>query len=109
MALRGERVLSLRHKKGLSQQQLADKLGLGLQQILRYEKGRSDSTGEIIARLAQELGTTADFLLGLIDDPQPYEIRGNLSDVEHQLIEAFRSGDLKAIIVHLANNIIGIE
>ncbi len=61
----GERIKELRIERGLSQKQLADKIGVATNTISQYENGKSKTSIDVLANLAVELDTTAGFLLGL--------------------------------------------
>jgi transcriptional regulator with XRE-family HTH domain len=63
----GERIQLLRRRRGLTQPQLAMRCGMGIATLSRIEKGHQSVMGEKIVALAQELGTTSDYLLGLTD------------------------------------------
>lgn len=58
-----ERLAALRKARGLTQQALADAVGLAVLQIRRYEGGTSQPTLDVIRRLAITLGISADMLL----------------------------------------------
>ena len=58
-----EKVAKLRKEKGLTQDELAKKAGVGIAQIRRYEKGSSSPTLEVIKNLARTLGVSADELI----------------------------------------------
>lgn len=58
-----ERVEQLRKKKELTQQELADQVGVKVLQIRRYENGSSQPTLEVIKHLAVALGVTSDTLI----------------------------------------------
>jgi len=58
-----ERLAALRKERGLTQQSLADQVGLAVLQIRRYEGGTSQPTLDVIRRLAIALGTSADMLV----------------------------------------------
>jgi len=57
------RLVQLRKQKGLSQQALADAVGLHVTQIKRYESGATQPSLEALKKIAVTLGVTADFLL----------------------------------------------
>ena len=57
------RLTTLRKNKGLTQQALADKVGVNLSQINRYESGGSLPTFEVLRSLAIALSASADELL----------------------------------------------
>jgi transcriptional regulator with XRE-family HTH domain len=60
----GERLQQLRKKRGLSQVELASKLGIHQSLISQYERGYLRLHGALLVRLAQALGTTPDAILG---------------------------------------------
>lgn len=59
----GNRVRSLRHKKGLSQEELAEECELHRTYIGSVERGERNVSLENIQRIAHELGVTASQLL----------------------------------------------
>ena len=74
----GERVLLMRRRRGLTQQELATQAGLNKNTIARIEQGSiKDLGGQSVAKIAQALQVRTDFLLGLEeldaedDDPEP--------------------------------------
>ena len=67
MELFGLRLKSLRSKKGLTQQQLADKLGIVKASVSSYEQSSNYPSVEILIQLCRTLNVSADFLLGLSD------------------------------------------
>ncbi|MBU1340551.1 MAG: helix-turn-helix domain-containing protein [Proteobacteria bacterium] len=58
-----EKLSKMRNDKGLTQQQLAAMIGVGIAQVRRYEKGNSSPTLEVIKNIARTLGISADELL----------------------------------------------
>lgn len=54
---------------GLTQKALADLCGISEQQIFRYENAKSDPTTKFLAVIAQQLGVSMDYLVGLSDYP----------------------------------------
>jgi len=61
----GERIRELRTECGLSQKQLAAKIGVATNTVSQYESGKSKTSIDVLANLAVALDTTTDFLLGL--------------------------------------------
>lgn len=57
------RLIQLRKQKGLSQQALADAVGLHVTQIKRYESGATQPSLDALKKIAVTLGITTDFLL----------------------------------------------
>lgn len=58
-----EKLAKLRKDKGLTQDELAKKIGVGIAQMRRYEKGGSSPTLEVIKNMAKTLGVSADELI----------------------------------------------
>lgn len=60
----GKRVKELRMKKGLSQQELGNNIGVTKVSICGYENGTRLPNLEKLVKLAEVLETTTDYLLG---------------------------------------------
>jgi transcriptional regulator with XRE-family HTH domain len=60
----GSRIEKLREQQGLSQEQLAERVGIGRGSISHIENNRRTPSLPLAARLAKELGVTLDALLG---------------------------------------------
>ena len=58
-----QRLSTLRKERSLTQQALAEQVGLGITQMKRYEAGASQPTLEVIRKLSQALRVSADELL----------------------------------------------
>jgi transcriptional regulator with XRE-family HTH domain len=68
----GERLLVLRRRAGLTQQDLSRQAGVDVMTISRVESGRKKRMEvESLARLATVLAVTTDYLLGREQDPAP--------------------------------------
>lgn len=63
------RVAEARQLVGLSQKQLADKLGVSQQAVYYYETGRSDIKASILAKISKLTGCTVSYILGVSDEP----------------------------------------
>ena len=61
----GKRLAKYRKSQGLSQEALAEKLGLSRKQVVDYETGRIHLNDEMIVRFAMTLNVSSDELLGL--------------------------------------------
>ncbi len=59
----GERIYSLRKARGLSQEELADAVGVSRQAVSKWELGESQPEVDKVVLLAQVLGVTTDQLL----------------------------------------------
>jgi transcriptional regulator with XRE-family HTH domain len=98
----GNRLKDIRLKAGHTQESLSELLGVGIRQIWRYEKNETEPSGEMVARLARALNTSADYLLGLTDDPAPGQIE-ELSPKERAAVAAWRRGDVREAIRAIVN------
>ena len=60
-----------RNKLGMKQQDLADKVGVSLMTVLRWEKGVRTPNASMLPKLAEALNTSVEYLMGLTDDAPP--------------------------------------
>ena len=65
------RIAELRKEKGLTQQQLAERVGVHVQQLKRYEAGISQPTLDVIRNMAIAFGVASDQLLFDKDERGP--------------------------------------
>lgn len=68
-----ERLVLLRKERGLTQQALAELVGMHISQIRRYESGQSQPTLDAIRKLAVALSVSADMLLFAQNERGPDE------------------------------------
>lgn len=61
----GEILAELRQDKGMTQQDLADKLNVAKSSISNYETGQRRAHTELICKAASVFGVSTDYLLGL--------------------------------------------
>ena len=66
-----ERLIQKRKEAGLKQAELARRIGVGRDSYNRYERRGSQPSLDILARIATELNTTTDYLLGNTTDSEP--------------------------------------
>jgi transcriptional regulator with XRE-family HTH domain len=66
-----EHLAALRKQKSLTQQQLAERIGVHVVQLRRYEAGSSQPTLDVIRSMAVALGISADELLFAADERGP--------------------------------------
>jgi transcriptional regulator with XRE-family HTH domain len=85
-----ERFREIRERRGLSRHELARLCGFQPMQIYRYEAGENDPSTENLSKLAQVLEVSADYLLGITDDPQGHFGDSSFNDIEKDLISAYR-------------------
>jgi transcriptional regulator with XRE-family HTH domain len=97
-----ERLAVLRKARGLTQQALADQVGLAVLQIRRYEGGTSQPALDVIRRLAIALGVSADMLVFDEQERGPsdalryqFEAVSRMSEQEQEMVPAL----LDAVII----------
>jgi transcriptional regulator with XRE-family HTH domain len=87
---------------GFSQRELEAMSGVSQAAISRYEKYEADIGGDSIVKLCKVFNCSADYLLGMTDDPRPYRDIAELSEAERRLLSAWHAGDLKSVLRVLA-------
>lgn len=68
-----QRLKQLRKKRILTMQEVADFVGVAKSTYAGYESGYRQPTLESIQTISRKLTTSADYLLGLTDYPEPPE------------------------------------
>lgn len=68
-----KRLRYLRKEKKLSQQKIADYLGISRQGYGKYEDGRSEPDHQTLVELATYFNVTIDYLLGRTNNPEVSE------------------------------------
>lgn len=63
------RLLSLRKERAISQQALADHLGVSFHQVSKMETGQRGASLEVACALADYFNVSLDYLVGRSDDP----------------------------------------
>ena len=101
MPFSAERLKQARQRANLTQEQVGQRLGVLQQQVGKWENGVSAPGSETLARLAQLLGCTTDWLLELVDAPDDHLHSTDLSEEERELITLFRRGALPNLIQRL--------
>lgn len=82
----GKRIRKIRKDLGMSQTELANKVGLSYAQIGRYETKNAQPQTEILKKIAETLEVSVDFLLNGSKEEQA---KNRLSDTE--LINQFKA------------------
>lgn len=95
------RLAAIRKDKGLTQQALADRVGVHVTQIRRYEAGNSAPTLDVLRELARALSVSADALVFDEDERGPsddlrliFEAASQLDDQGKDLVKAVVEGVL---------------
>jgi transcriptional regulator with XRE-family HTH domain len=75
-----QRLVAVRKERGMTQQTLADQVGVHVTQIRRYEAGTSQPTLDVLRALAVGLSVTTDALVFNEDerDPESNDLRLHL-------------------------------
>ena len=94
-----ERLAAIRRERGMTQQTLADHVGVHVVQIRRYEAGKSQPTLDVLRHMATTLAISADLLLFDKDERGPdedlrlqFEAASRLSPEEKQVIRTVIEG-----------------
>lgn len=88
----GERLKKLRMQKGISQQELSNRLGINRSTYARYETNDNQADYKTLQTLADFFDTSVDYLLGRTDDAEAHKsLSGDfypaVSSDLHQLIK----------------------
>ena len=84
------RLKELREDRGIRQQDVADALGVHFTTVSKYEIGTNDLPTEMIAKLCRFYGVTADYLLGLSNNPH-----AAVSESDSDLLRAYHAAPLE--------------
>ena len=94
----GEKIRSLRLQHKLTQEQLADRLGVSYQSVSRWENGVTYPDIEFLPAIAKLFSVSLDYLLGQDDTEKQRQIRNRIRNVakmiegdEDELIELIRT------------------
>ncbi len=74
----GERLLELRKDAGLTQDELAAILKINKHSISSYEREKSEPPDAIKIEIAKYFKVSIDYLLGITDNPSPYDNHYNV-------------------------------
>ncbi len=89
MSIIGESIRKLRKAKGLTQTELAEKLGTTQYVITNYERGANNPTAAKIPEIAKALGVTLEEVYGLSGSEGAVEQKGSSKRREIQLQKIF--------------------
>lgn len=94
----GQRLARIRKARGLTQKQVAEKIGIKQVLVSDYERGRLRINADMLARFAVVLGVSADEILGLNQDELPEVIYDNKLLQRVEQIQCLPSKQRKAIL-----------
>lgn len=98
-----DRIREARKNAGHTQASLAELIGIHYKNISRWEAGEYTPEVENLMLLAKALNVSADYLLGLSDDPKRAARESDFSQDEVEIIMALRRGDLKSALRAIVN------
>lgn len=84
----GERLQELRKDRGMSQEELANILGVSHYTVSSYECNRSDPDDKSKVTIAKLFDISVDYLLGLTDEPVSYDRGQRNLPLPHNFSEA---------------------
>lgn len=93
----GQRIRDRRKVLGISQRELAARLGISFQAVQRWERGETFPRKETMTRMLEILGVGADWLVGT---PQGSGI--DISQVPPDVLEAVRDPRMQQIVRTIA-------
>ena len=97
-----EKIYSLRRKNGLSQEQLAEKIGVSRQAISKWETGTAIPDIEILLELSKIYGVTINDLLEPKIQPQKITDFEQISSIpENELREILEQIDIRSLTIAL--------
>ena len=84
---------ALRKKAGVSQQVLANLLGVSQQSINQYENHPIEPDIDLLSAMADYFHTSIDFLVGreYSDEDKTHIVTARISQQEHSLLEKYRA------------------
>ena len=68
MATLPENLLKLRKERKMTQEEAAEKIGIGYRSYRRYEMGEREPVASTLVQFANFYGVTIDFLVGRTDE-----------------------------------------
>lgn len=96
--LNRERLIECRKKLGITKQQAAIRMQMSQPAYLRYESGERTPSIHVIYFMANVLGTSADYLTGKTDNPEPdtYWVNAIANPELFALVETYNTSDSDA-------------
>ena len=92
----GERLVLVRKKKKISQDELAKAIGAHAPVIGRYERNEVKPSIEVATKMAEALGVSLDYLVGIADHELDNAIAQKILDIQ-QLGEEDKNAILKTV------------
>lgn len=89
----GLKIIKLRQTKDITQVNLAKQINITKAMLSKYENDINIPKADVLGRIAQALGTTTDFLLGLeeaLPESLPGDGKVRLHSDEYKLLQVYR-------------------
>ena len=98
----GQRIRQRRHMQGLTQQRVAELIGVKFQQLQKYETGMNRVSGSRLIDLGRALNVEPSYFFAGVDAPEP--IQEIKSAAEATLLQNFRqsSSDARNALLRIA-------
>ena len=90
------RVVELRNKRHLTQEELARRLSLTQQSVSRYEKNIFATPTDVLIKIAEYFNVSTDYLLGITETKRDFEgqlLVNRTLEKYHDFIEVFKTLD----------------
>lgn len=114
-----EHLKTARKKSGLTQQEVANAIGVVQSAYKNYEQGNREPKGYTIVKLADLFGVTTDYLLGRdTGEPEPIDKLAsdfNMSELEKKILDNYLAlpdnmrGDLMEFLERSVREVLGDE
>lgn len=88
-----DRIIYLMENLDMKQTELAEKIGISKQSLYKYIHCKCEPRAEVVAKMAIVLNSTADYIVGLTNDPSPAKRNSELETKfkkEAELLNKFR-------------------
>jgi len=96
----GERIKELRERRGVSQREMATAIKISPTSMSRIEAGLQEPSGKLVAAIAEYLGVSTDYLLGL--GAKEGDLAPDLRELFELAVDAGYVADLKDFFRWLA-------
>jgi transcriptional regulator with XRE-family HTH domain len=83
----GKRIHALRKKHGMTQEELAEKIGVNASFLSRVERGTKSCSVDMLVNLSEVFSTTLDYLVLGKNAPETSEIKEQIDDIVRKLAE----------------------